>query len=107
MSTSKPPTVLQQALALLRRREARVLGPLPRQGQRYPVASSDQLPRTTLVKSIATINAEADAADRARPEMFADGKMRVPRHRRYVLVRRETGELVFEQEEITGIFVEV
>jgi hypothetical protein len=98
---------LAQALDLIRRRELRVLGALPRRRWRRPVASGDPLPRTTLVKTTSTINAEADAGDRALMEMFADGKMRGPSYRRFVLVRRETGELEFEQDELDAIFDEV
>jgi hypothetical protein len=90
--------VLAQAIDLIRRRELRVLGALPRRGWRRPVASSDPPPRTTLVKTTSTINAEADAAFRALAEMFSDPKMRSPRYHRYVLVEREAGELVFEHD---------
>jgi hypothetical protein len=72
--------LLLQALESIRRREVRALGPLPRRGRRYPVAPADQLP--TPVKTRSTIIAEADAADRALTEMFADGKMRGPRYRK-------------------------
>ena len=48
MSASERPTVLQQALELIRRRELRVLGPLPRQRRRRPAVGDQQM---TLVKS--------------------------------------------------------
>jgi hypothetical protein len=92
--------MLAQARDLIRRRELRVLGALPRRRWRRPVASSDPLPRTTLVKTIPTINAEADAAFRALAEMFSDPKMRGRHYRRYVLVQRDTGELVLERDPI-------
>ena len=55
-------------------------------------------PSPTSKSSNETSSAEADAAFRALAELFADPKMRGRPHHRYVLVQRETGELVLEHD---------
>jgi hypothetical protein len=104
MSASERPTVLQQALELIRRRELRVLGPLPRQRRRRPAVGDQQM---TLVKSSNETITKADASARALLKLLGDPKTRPPRYRRFILVRRETGQLEFEQDELEAIFDEV
>ena len=55
----------------------------------------------------AAIIVEADAADREIMEMFADGKMRCPRYKRFVLVQRPDGGLEFVQEELDAMLDKV
>jgi hypothetical protein len=45
-----------------------------------------------------TIARKRDAAIRALGELFSNPKMRAHVYHRYILVRRASGELVFEQE---------
>ena len=49
---------------------------------------------------------EVDAADRAILDLFGDPKTRPPRYARFVFVQRETGERLFEQDELEAIFDE-
>jgi hypothetical protein len=49
-------------------------------------------------KSKQSIDAQADAATRALAELFSDPKLRSRHYHRYVLVRQESGELVFKQD---------
>jgi hypothetical protein len=44
------------------------------------------------------MDAETDVATRALVELFSDPKLRGRDYHRYVLVRQESGELVFKQE---------
>jgi hypothetical protein len=85
--------LLRQARELNERREHRVLGRPPR-----PIP--DALSRTSKT-SKETVETEADAAMRALAELFS--RTNGPRYRRYVLVQRESGELVFEQEAINAM----
>jgi len=56
----------------------------------------------TKKESRETVASEADVAMRALVELFSRKKPG-PRYRRYVLVQRDSGELLFEQEAINAI----
>jgi hypothetical protein len=73
-----------------------VLGRSPR-----PKAISDAM-SVTKKESRETVASEADVAMRALVELFSRKKPG-PRYRRYVLVQRDSGELLFEQEAINAI----